>query len=409
MPRLLLTLVFGLSMAAALAGCATQRTCAVSHTTESPPLAPGPVETRPDRGRLLVDVSAVGDFDAVNQKLGAMPAVSQYRVLRADDVRSLAAANAPLAKLYEQEGRAAIAASGRRTCRSATVLSNLMSHRAAQERNKAAASALELYYSLAEAELRGELLERGLAELDAAAEHLAALKGSGLKLPAAIDETSIPRNRLDLLDKQVQLRDAWRRMQSQLRLLCGFEEDQSMPIWPDADLIVKIEPVDVEAAVVEGLANRPDLAALAELDGQLDADSLPAVRSALGPGLGASIVAKHLLGRQSTEAAEASARQGQLSVARQSLQLAAATEIRQAAWNIETQLHRIALARQQLELSKHRLAELEERHAADGVTIFDVCTARLEALQAEGELVHCIAAWRIAQAKLLAAQGLAAR
>jgi outer membrane protein TolC len=129
---------------------------------------------------------------------------------------------------------------------------------------------------------------------------------------------------------------------------------------------------------------------------------------ALGPGLGASIAAKRLLGDRSADDGEAQSRQSQLADAQVEVEQNAGREIREAAWNVETRLREIAVAKERLEIWRQRVADLEQKRETDGVTAFDVSAARLELLRADGDEVHRVIAWKVAQVKLKQAQGLLA-
>lgn len=409
MPRLLSAISWGLILAFALAGCARRCACVNGGGTSSAAVAPMPTETRAERGSIETDTTALVSYEEVDRALGSPPSPAGYRVLRAVEVQCLAAANAPIAKLYDAESEAVLANSNRRGQRAAVALSRLMAYRAVDERNKAAAAALELFYSLAEAEANRDILQRSVEQIDRAAANLEELKRSGLKVPD--DQSAFRRQKLDWLDRQIQLSSAIRKIQWQLQQLCGFEMDQTTPIWPEADLTVIVTPVDAEAAVLEGLANRADLGALQMLAGSLDADTLPAVRSgmqAFSPGLGASIAAKRLLGDRSADYGEARSRQSQLAQAQVDAELNVTWEIREAVWNIETRLREIAVAGERQEVWRQRGAALEEKRESNGVTAFDLAAARLELHRAESELVHRVIAWKIAQVKLEQAQGLLA-
>jgi len=58
------------------------------------------------------------------------------------------------------------------------------------------------------------------------------------------------------------------------------------------------------------------------------------------------------------------------------------------------------------DLCRQQAERLELKRGADGVTPFDVSKARLELLQAEGEVVRKVIAWKIAQVELLESQCL---
>jgi outer membrane protein TolC len=410
MSKLLAAALSGLIVALALAGCAHRRDCVVNGGTAAPAASPAG-EIRAGRGSLGPDLSALpASYEAVDRLLSPLPTPAQYRALRAEEVQCLAAANAPIANLYASESEAVLTAHAHHHSKAAApTLSKLTAYRAIDERNKAAGTALQLFYSLAEAEVNHDILQRSLGELDRAAANLEQLRHSGLKIP--LDPAALERQKLDWLDQQVQLQAAIRQMQGQLQQLCGFENDAATPIWPAADLAVTVTPVDAEAAVVEGLPHRADLGALKMLSGSLNADTLPAARSGMqgiSPGLGASIAGKRLLGGQSGSDEELDSRQSQLTQAQADAERTAAREIREAAWNVETRLREIAVASQRQEVCRQHVASLDERRGAGGVTAFDLSTARIELLRAESDTLHRVAAWKIAQAKLKQAQGILA-
>lgn len=394
--------------ASALAGCA-HRCASVQPGADNNPMAPQPPELQSQRTNLSPDLSALPSYEAVDRLLSAAPAPAEYHVLRAEEVQCLAASNAPLAKLYDSESQAAANKKDRHGRGDGLVQSQLLAYRALNERNKAAAAALELFYLMAEAYLNGDILDQSVAEVDRSMNDLDQLKQSGLKMPP--DQTALRRQKLDLLDRRIPLQSGMRQMQGQLQQLCNFEADETLPIWPAADLIVTVASIDLPAAIVEGVANRADVGALRMLNSSLDAGTLPAARSgvqSLGPGLGTAMAGKRLLGGESGGDEELPTRQTQLAEALADTERTASREIGEAAHNVEAQLRGIAVARERQELWKQRVAALEEKHEANGVTTFDLSAARLELLHAASDTVHRVAAWKIAQIKLKQAEGLLA-
>ena len=395
-----------LLVASVSAGCARHGACVGCGYADTP-VAPLPTEMRSDRGELIADVSAVASYEAVDRMLSPPPEPIEYRVLRADEVRCLAAAHAPLANLYDAESEAVLASPGRRSRQAASTLSQQMAFRAVDERNKAAGTALELFYSLAEAEANRDVLDRSIEEVDRAVANLDELEQSGLEIP--MDRTALQRQKLDWLDQQIQLHTAIRRMQGQLQQICGFELDEATPPWPEADLTVSVTPTDIPSAIAEGLANRADLGSLRMLDGSLDSDTLPAVRSGMqtmSPGLGASLAARRLFGGAANAEAELPTRQSQLTQAQSDTEQTVRREISESAQNVETRLREIAVAKQRWEVWTQRVAGLREKREANGVTAFDVSVAQLELLRAEADVIHRVIAWKIAEAKLEQAQGI---
>lgn len=345
----------------------------------------------------------------IDRVLGQPPATEQYRVVKADQVQCLAAANAPAARLFAGESDAAASDAGHRSRCASSTMSTLMAYRTMDQRNKAAGTALELFYSLAEAEAGRDILERCVEEVNLASTDLDDLKKSGLKM--SMDRTALQRQKLDWLDRQIQLRSAAQQIQGQLRQICGLEEEESALLWPEADLKVTVAPLDAKVAIEEGLDNRADVGALRMLDETLSADTLPAVRSGmqmLSPGLGVSAVGRRLFGGNSSNAEELQARQSQLTQALEETERTASREISEAVQNVDTRLREIAVAKSRRQAWKQRVSDLKEKRTADGTTAFDIRTAKLEMLRAENEVLHRVIAWKIAQAKLKQAQGLLA-
>ncbi len=394
-------------VAAAFAGCANRCAC-VGSGGGCPPASLPPGDIAATRGVLSADLSAVAPYSAVDRLLGPPPGPSQYRVLRAEDIQCLAAANAPLANLYASESNAVQSGAGCHNQPSACVLSKLAAYRAADERNKNAANALELFYALAEAQIQRDILDRTLAEFDRALGNLDQLQQSGLKMPA--DRTAVARQRLDALDRRIACQSSIGRFEGQLQQLCGLAADSSTAIWPQADLVVAVAPTDAQAAVAEGLAHRADLGALQMLARSLSLETLPAVRSgmqALGPGLGASLVSQKLFGAAGGQD-ELPSRQSQVAQACSEAERNAAREIAEAAGEVDARLREIAVSKERWELWRQRLAGLQQKRQTDGVTAFDLTAAQLELLRAESDVVHRVVAWRIAQVRLKRAQGLLA-
>ena len=94
--------------ALALPGCAQKCSCVSGGSAAGNPAAPQPTETRADRGKVSADLNAVTSYQAVDRVLTAAPTPAQYRVLRAEEVQCLAAANAPLANMYASESDARV-------------------------------------------------------------------------------------------------------------------------------------------------------------------------------------------------------------------------------------------------------------------------------------------------------------
>jgi outer membrane protein TolC len=399
------------------AGCA--RPCVVQSGGWSPGVAPiGPAEAllgeAAERGTMNVDVSRVpssADLDAA-----AVPEAAPYVALSAEQAQCLAAANAPLANLGALDiPLASVLPSGRRAnCDAAAVKSDLLALRALDERNRAAGTALEMYYQLFEAEAGADALERSLAQLDEIIADVESLRAKGLKVPVDVNQLHI--RRIELLDKQAEVRLALAKLNSGLRASLGVPAGDTRRFWPGDELTVDPQPIDVELAIAEGLATRPDLALVRMLAGTLSADTLPAVQSALQAAgmLSESGGMRRLwaplarLFGSSRTSLELSTRAQQLQLLAVDSERAAAEEIRSAAHTVETRLRQTALAKETVESERLRLETLEKKRTLGEATPSEVLEARMSVIDAEHELVRTVTVWHIARAKLKQSQGLLA-
>jgi hypothetical protein len=226
------------------------------------------------------------------------------------------------------------------------------------------------------------------------------------------DDKALRRQRLDLLGRRAELAASMRSGQRQLADLLGLPAEDDCPLSPAADLSITAAPLDVEAAVAQGLAARPDLAGLRLLRDCLTPDTLPAARSGMqriNGLLGADLKRCAMLAclRHAAEAEE-STRRSQLDSLLSDRTRAADEEIRRAAAEVRTRLRLAALAKEKWDLWQAEAADLREKRRVEKATPFDVSAARLNALGAESDAIRAAAAWKIALVKLRQAQGLLA-
>ncbi len=343
------------------------------------------------------------------------PNPTQFRVLEAVQCQCLAATHAPLANLLHAESQLALrraANQGAQDGMAQSVLADLLELRALEDRNEKAALADELFYRLVEADYSRALSQRSLHEIDRALDNLEQLKRKGL-LPIA-DDGKLRRQKLDLLDRRAGLQSSIRQLDGQLCMLLGIQSDPLAPLSPAADLGVVVAAIDPVAAVSQGLAGRADLRAIATLKNNLSVDTVSAIRSGLqrvdallgGSAAGGSILAR--LWARGDDSGELPARREQLRQLYDQQSRSAAEEISAAAFDVETNLRQIGLAKDKLDSWQEELRRLQSKRQTDGVTEFDVSAAQIELFQAENALVHQIIQWKIAETKLKKAQGVLA-
>ena len=330
-----------------------------------------------------------------------------YRVLKAADVQCVAVVNCAVANTLDAESRLACSSKGTPKS-SMEVQSQALLWRAADERNRAASNALELFYLLSEAECNRDLIGRSNIRISALLDEIRNLQSQGIRVEKGPPE--LYRQQFDLLDREAQLQLALRQLNGRLRSLMGLTPEDTSRIWPDADLKVIVEPIDPAAAVAQGLPHRPDLCVLRTLIQSPDDSSLEAARWVLGSVTGTppvSVAGGCVLGRSSSSG-ESGTRSSQLSDLLANRERAAVEEIRTAVSTVEVRFRQIAVAKCRAERSREELDFMRLRRERPNATVtsLDVGGAELQWLDAQRELVHEVVALRIAQAKLKEAQGL---
>jgi hypothetical protein len=368
-----------------------------------------PVGRLLERGQIVPDVSEVTPSES---DIAPPERTKLHRALTAAECQCAAADHAAVANLIDLENGIAGLCNKTRTPgrkQVAALHSELMAYRSASERNKAAGEALELFYLLAEVEFGRDALAQSLAEIDKIRDFMAQIRASGLDLEIA--ESAVYNRRGELLDQKAKLALDRSRLNGELRRRLGLCVDDQTPIWPETPLKVEVAQIDVDAAIAEGLAMRPDVAAVQRLTECLDTKSLMIARSSLqavDAALGSSTAKSCLLQflSKSTRNCEWANRAEQLDQLLVHLQRAVAEEIRQAVYTAEARIEQIAIAKQRLANRQKTLDDLTLQWGGPDVTAFQISDAKLKVIQAQTDLVHQVVAWQIARAKLKQAQGL---
>jgi hypothetical protein len=409
----------GLLLAAAMTpGCAQR-----NHDRGHGSTASGDLETglaAAPRGKLDADVRAVGGFVEVDAALHAEhvgPAT--YHALDPNQCQCLAAAGSSLGNLFDSE-RCVVqtSAGGRREgldhadCAKLDVL-----RAAAQEaRNRSAADALEQFYLIAENEAKLDLAAGGIVDMDDLLADIGRMRRQGMQIP--LDETQFVRERITLVDQRVQLEAGIERLNGQLWHMLGIDRPSpAARIWPATDLLVVTRPIDVEAAVQDALAQRPELAMLRRLRSSLDTDSLAAARQALShvdallgsqpeiPCRLSPFGLRTALAKRQSAMRELSQRRGQLDEYEREREEQIANQVRQAAADVETRLRQIALAKEADSQWDARIEHLAGRATTGSATFAEVAVARLNRQKAKADLIGHVVGWKIALVRLKEAQG----
>jgi hypothetical protein len=398
----------------AVAGCARHTCVRDNFPQPTEAISSEALTVVSERPSLQPDDDALKSYKLEERDSLESTSASGYRVLDAERVQRWAAASAPVANAIRSERRPARAEHVPMGC-AETVKSQMLVFRDIDERNRVAARALESFYLLAEVEANRDLLRGSLGEIDRTIAYFDRLKGEGIQIPLDEEPAAAEIQRLDLLGRRAQLSLTREKLSGLLRQSVGLDVDDTVPIWPAADLKVTIEPIDVEEAVSVGLALRADIGLLRSLSRSLDVETLAIVREALSEvnsvlGTSFSLAGKSRpLRRRLQEQAEVQTRRRQLKQLLAHQERVAAGAIRQAVRVVEIALDQIALAQAKLDNKESRVRSLKLRRASPGgPTAFDVSAAKLEVIQAKSDLLHQVIAWRIAQVRLKEAQGLLA-
>lgn len=397
-----------------LPGCAGLR-CSEQHLSlGAPSQTPTDLPTVAEPSKVSLNALSLPSFQAVDKALARKPEVAGYRLLSESQCQCLAAANSTLGNLLAvEQATSAEQRAGRRDreAMARSLFGNLLALRAVEERNRSAAAALELHYRLAGAWFGRDQLDRSLEEVRRGLRDFRQAKATGLSVPG--DEERLQIQEIDLVDRKVQVDAAIVQLDGQLCRLIGVERDDHQPLQPTAEWTVAARPTDADAAVAEGLRSRPDLVMLCLLSQELNGQTLPAVRSALGRldplvgGLSLGVCCLSL--RRVCDCAELEGRETQLGHLQESQRRAAEEEIRGAAVEVEKRLRQVGLAKDKADRCQSELRRLREKRAAKGnVQPSEVSAAQLEVFRAESDAFQAVVEWKIAGMKLKESQGLLA-
>ncbi len=350
----------------------------------------------------------------ISRKPTATPA--EYHILTAAECRRLATLNAPFAADLDRhpDNQPPSHPLLRKNAARHAENSRLVRGHAADElRNRAAGDALDEFYKLLDAEGQLVLVNQGEKE---AREQLAdALKAEQAGIRGA-DITAIRRQLLDIEANRAKLEAGIEALNASLRARLNLAPDP-LPIWPSDSLRVRDEEVDVEQAVVTGLAYRPDLNLLRVLAAGNAADLAEGVLRAASPLLAtagtsnpAAILLSPILapfiGRSEHRRSAITARVRQMLVGRERQ---AEAEIRAAAANLHGATATVAARVLDVKQVQERITELETRQNAGLNVTAELVGARLNLLKAKGMVLTASTDWASAEVKLRKVMGLLVR
>lgn len=419
MPNWPRAILLGLLSAAAASGCARSTTGSGGAATANaaaalledslPAIEPAGFQ---------FDVSEIGSPEEVDAAVGRpFPAPAEYRELTAEACQCMAAEASSQGNSMAAERRSLQASASRHHGLSEEDQLRVRALRASEleARNKSAGAAMEAFYMIAEVEANLSILEASQAEIDDALAKVKRLRDQGMQVP--FDDSELARQRLELIDKQTDLEQKVGQLNAQLVRLLGLETTNVYArIWPADDWKVEVAPVDMEAAVEEGLTDRPEMQFLASLPRWVNTKTLGVVRQLVAGADGLlgsqskftgllQLIGSRLCGQRKSNERELAVRRRQLGDYTRQRRLEITSEIQQAVRQADSKLREIAIAKQQTTAWEQRIAELTRKQQIDESTFAEIATARLKAFQAQSDETNRIIGWKIALAKLKEAQG----
>lgn len=376
----------------------------------APPLHTAP--QLPVTGRNAIEP----DVSAVSMEPAAAPARPvQYHRLTANECRSLAIKNAPLAdELDTHPDNTPPGHSLFKKRPELAQMSRLVRGYAADElRNRAAGETLELYYKLLAAEGQFDLVASAhkiLATQYAAAEK--AIKGGAAD---RADAEKLRRQMLDLESQLAKLEAGTAVLNAGLGGRLGLDPADPLPIWPADTLRVEGAVPDTEQAVQTALRCRPDLNLLRTISAREDAggDLVRSVLTSVNPLLSTQepksplVVLAATLKKEPTKA-EAKLHQQVVGLLA-TRERQADAEVRAAAATLRGNRAAVAAKAAEVRNLQAKVEDLKKREAAGQQVTAELTAAQLDLIKLRGELIQAAAEWHIADVQLRQATGMLVR
>ena len=340
-----------------------------------------------------------------------------YHMLSAGACQCSAATNAPLANMVELErfwAKVVIECDTDAVGKNYRLERDLLALRASEIRNESAASALEAFYQLAGLETQKHYLQLAIGETERTLERISSLDERGISVPESIDQGTVEARLHELRDQQLQLDFLRIQLNGQLQKLVGCPLDENNFYWPQVDWQVDPEPVDVEAALAQGLATRTDIRGLQLLLCKMDKITLPVVRAVLSyaDGTLGSVEPRegliHVARCFHCNKTEVPVRCRQLSLFYTHTENLAVAQIKSAAYKIVLQQQRVQNAQQAVTKFRDRVEELTKTRDVEDIAVFEISKARGDLYQAESDLIKQVVALEVARVGLRKSQGLLA-
>ena len=391
-------------------GCACPSgTCGVPGTPCAPCIheLTTPVDTPPD-------LLAGGDCELV-----PLPAPTEtYQLLDAATCQCSAATNASVANMVELErhwAKVIIECDSKNVRENLCLDRDLLSLRANDLRNEAAASSLTAFYQLAGLEAQKHYLYAGIAKADKTLERIDKIDAEGLEVPEGIERSEIVSKISELEDKALQLDFLRIQLNGQIQSLTGCPLSETSFYWPHLDWQPDLTPINIESELAAGLASRIDLRGLSLVLCKFRKNTLPIARGVLK--FSDSTVGSveppegwiHVARCFRCNEVEVPVRCRQLALFYNHSERGATAEIKNAAYKIGLIQQRVVLAQKAAGALQDRVNELMKTRDVDDVSIFEISNIRGKLFEAQADLIKQVVSLKITRVDLFEAQDVLAQ
>ncbi|MCG8448005.1 MAG: TolC family protein, partial [Pirellulales bacterium] len=349
-------------------------------------------------------------------QLVPLPAPTEtYQLLEAATCQCNAATNASVANMVELErhwAKVIIECDTKAVRENLCLDRDLLSLRANDLRNQAAASALTAFYQLAGLEAQKHYLYAGLEESQKTLERIDKIKAEGLEIPNGIERSEVVAKISQLEDQTLQIDLLRVQLNGQLQTLIGCPLNETSFYWPQVDWQPDLTPLDVEGELLSGLSTRIDLRGLSLVLCKLHKTTLPIARGVLkfSDSTVGSVEPRegwiHVARCFRCNETEVPIRCRQLALFYDHTERGATVEIKGVVYKIGLVQQQIVLAQQAVEALQDRLDELIKKRDVEDVTVFEISKIRGRLYEAQAELIEQVVALKIARVQLREAQNV---
>ncbi len=415
-----------LGLAVGLAGCALHRSeVAIVKPVDSTPVRMASHEVAEIHDELAPSSEDIPSIEVLDELWGDRPPAN-FEAFCPHEVQCQAADASPMARLLMEErqalGRLFQAAPRKlqRQKQAGTALEQKVAAIAAYDaRNESAAEALDLYFSLAQAEATQELLEHGTRQIGEALDRGRRLVEQGFMAGAALGTLEREQNQLE--GQRASVENSVRQLNVGLKSLLGLDETSRWRIRPHASLAIPAEQPDTEQALATALGHNPRLVLLRTVRKSLRSETMDSARSLLSrvdPMLGGGELAElggpwsWLMERighgKQDPPADLAARRRQLDALIEQQERLVRLNVMESLERMEYAARRAALAREEILNLEDQLDALKRGRSIGQADDSEILETRLSAVRARASMTEYAARWHQAHVELRRTQGVLA-